>query len=180
MTLLRRITLVPAIAAIALLAAPTSALASCVAPLPLDAAFSSADIVFVGTVTGTSNRDTWANVAVEEIWKGPDQARSIVIQGGPAGNAATSVDREFKVGAKYLFFPYVSEGALHDNNCTPTMPWTDDLLKLRPVDAHAPFGAVEGEAGSPFGGLLAPLAVAVLVAAVLLLVGLAARSRQAG
>lgn len=175
-----RLALIPAIAALAMFSTPTATLASCMQPPLIEEALRTAEIVFVGTVTATSNRDTWASVAVEEIWKGPDQAGSILIKGGPGGNAATSVDRAFKAGVKYLFFPHASEGALQDNSCTSTTEWSADLLKLRPADARVLVGANEGAAGSDFGGLLAPLGVTILVAGVLLLIGLAARSRQAG
>lgn len=176
-----RLALLPAIAALALFATPVVTSASCIQPPPIEQVLKTAEIVFVGTVTATSNRDSWANVTVEEIWKGPDQAASIVIKGGPGGNAATSVDRSFKPGAKYLFFPYVSGGELLDNSCTLTTEWSADLQKLRPADARVLDGAKGGTVGSDLGGLLAPLApfaVAILIAGVLLAVGLLARRRQ--
>jgi hypothetical protein len=186
--------LVPALAAIVvLLAMPGAALADCAMPPDIKTAATSADIVFVGSVTATANRNSWATVAVEEVWRGPDQPAEVVIMGGPAGNAATSVDRTFEVGVKYLFFPYVSdlgneggagrlagaESGLADNSCTSTTPWSAGLLELRPSDARAPIGAA-AESGFDFGGLLGPVVAAVVVAVVLLGVGLLARGRQSG
>ncbi|HEX6868967.1 MAG TPA: hypothetical protein VF119_09185, partial [Candidatus Limnocylindrales bacterium] len=114
-----------------------------------------------------------------EVWRGPDMPASVVIQGGPAGNSATSVDRSFQVGATYLFFPYVdpSSGALADNSCTSTTEWTEDLAKLRPSDARQPL------AGEPTSGGIAtdwivPAGLALAVFGGLLVVGLLARGRQ--
>lgn len=180
MTRLRPVLLL-ATAALAVFAAPALVSASCIQPPAIEEALRKADIVFVGTVTATSNRDSWATVAVQEIWKGPDQPASLLIKGGPGGNAATSVDRAFNSGAKYLFFPYVSGGELLDNSCTLTTEWSADLQKLRPADARVLDGAKGGTVGSDLGGLLAPLApfaVAILIAGVLLAVGLLARRRQ--
>ncbi len=170
-----------ATATLAFLLPSATTLASCMIPPPIDEAFESAEIVFVGTVTETSNRGTWASVAVEEVWKGPDQPIAVVIRGGPGGNAATSVDRTFEIGVKYLFFPYAdSEIGLADNSCSLTTPWSDDLVALRPADAHQPLGTSETETGVWFdvGGFVGPLGVALLVGGVLLVAGLLARGRQ--
>ena len=186
---LKRLGLVPVIATLALLTTPGMTLADCMQPPPIQEALNSAQIVFVGTVTSTTNRESWATVRIAEVWKGPDQPVSVLVKGGPDGNAATSVDRTYQVGVQYLFFPLVNPDteplpgaafALTDNACTSTTPWSDGLAALRPSDARAPLAAAEGDSGSDFGGLIAPLGVALLVAAVLLLVGLAARGRQAG
>jgi hypothetical protein len=169
-----------ALAAIALLASPASSLADCAMPPDLKTAIQSSDIVFVGKVTGTTNRDSWATVSVGEIWRGPDQPAELVIKGGPAGNAATSVDRTFEVGVTYLFFPYLDPTAgLSDNSCTATTPWMQEYDDLRPSGAHAPLGA-STSSGFDFSGILGPIAVAVAVSGVLLAIGLLARSRQAG
>jgi hypothetical protein len=178
---LLRLALVTVAAAVALVAIPSATVASCRLAPDIKTAVLSADIVFVGTVTATSNRDSWATVAVEEVWRGPDQPAEVVVKGGPAGNAATSVDRTFEVGVKYLFFPYVDPAVgLSDNSCTSTIQWSDDLLALRPSDARTSAGVTGTETGFDVGGLLGPLAVAVVVAGVLLAVGLLARSRQPG
>jgi len=57
----------PILAASLLLAAPGAALADCMQPPPIELALSQAEIVFVGTVTATSNRNSWAEVAVEDV-----------------------------------------------------------------------------------------------------------------
>jgi hypothetical protein len=124
-------------------AAPVSA--SCAAPLSLDEALASADLVVVGTVVAARSNDRIATVAIEDIWKGDAEA-SIGVAGGPDSlNGATSVDRTYQVGTRYLFF--IFEPAVHnspgtfgaryeDNGCTDTRPYTAALDSLRPASAH--------------------------------------------
>jgi hypothetical protein len=167
------------LALIAVLAiAPGAVLADCAQPPPIGDAVLQADIVFVGTVTSTTNGGRWAEVAVAEIWKGPDQPATVVVRGGPAGNTATSVDRAFEPGVQYLFVPYKDEtGALTDNICTSTTQWDASLELLRPGDARQPTGGAPTQAGFDVAPLL-PFGVAAAVFAVLLAVGLLARGRQ--
>lgn len=183
MRLPRPIRLAPAVAAVgllALLATPATTLADCMMPPPVEEAVKSAEIVFVGTVNATTNRATWASVTVEEVWSGPDQPASVIIPGGPGGNAGTSVDRSFEVGTKYLFFPYVDEQlGLADNSCTSTQPWAAALLPLRPASVRTPTGETEG-AGFDVGGLLGPLVVALVVGGLLFGAGMLARGRDSG
>ncbi len=173
-----RLALVPVLAVLAVFASPLASYASCVQPPAFQQALGEAEIVFVGTVASTANQGTWATVTVEEIWKGPDQPASVLVKGGPGGGAATSVDRTFEIGVKYVFFPSGATPDLTDNACTSTTPWSDGLVALRPSDAHAPAAAPQAESGFDFGGMLAPVAVALIVAGVLLAVGLVARSRR--
>lgn len=169
-----------AVGALAFVVPPSAVLADCMMPPPVQEAAQTAEIVFVGTVVATTNRNSWAHVAVEEIWRGPDQPAEVVVRGGPEGNAATSVDRSYAAGTRYLFFPYADEaGALADNSCTNTVEWSADLAQLRPADARQPLGATPAEEGFDVGGLIAPLGVAILVGGVLLVAGLLARGRSA-
>lgn len=147
-------------------------------PPPIEMAMDSADIVFVGTVTATDMGATWATVQVEEIWKGPDQPSVVLVKGGPGPGAATSIDRTFQLGVKYLFFPNVDGAAFGDNACTSTTPWSDGLQALRPAGARGPVGVAPSEPGFDLGGLIEPIAVVLLVAAALLGVGLLARGKQ--
>jgi hypothetical protein len=159
---------------------PSAALADCMLPPPVEQAAQTAEMVFVGTVAETSNHNSWASVQVEEVWRGPDQPPAVIVKGGPEGNMATSVDRFFEVGVKYLFFPYANDaGELADNSCTNTVQWSADLASLRPADARQPLGATEAESGFDVVGLIAPLGVAILVGGVLLVAGLLARGRSA-
>lgn len=124
------------IAFVLAVAGPSSA--SCVEPPPTGRAVKEADIVFVGTVTETTNQDRWALVAVEEIWKGEDLEPVVEIKGGPADPpgemmAASSNERTFKEGERYLFFPYRTRfGTLRDSSCSNTTRFTADLERFRP------------------------------------------------
>lgn len=179
MKALRVLRALAAVAALAFVLPPSAALADCMMPPPVEEAARTANIVFVGTVAETSNHSSWASVVVEEVWRGPDQPAAVVVKGGPAGNMATSVDRAFEAGVKYLFFPYPDEaGGLADNSCTNTVQWSADLAQLRPADAR--ITQVEAEVDMfDVGGVIAPLGVAVLVGGVLLVMGLLARGRTA-
>jgi hypothetical protein len=181
MKALRLVRLLVAVAALVFVLPPTAVLADCMMPAPIQEAAQTAEIVFVGTVAETSNHNSWASVQVEEVWRGPDLEAAVIVKGGPAGNMATSVDRFFEAGVKYLFFPYVDAegGGLADNSCSNTVPWSADLAPLRPADARPPVGATENAEAFDVGGLLAPLGVAVLVGGLLLVAGLLARGRTA-
>ncbi|MEA2672970.1 MAG: hypothetical protein QOI92_162 [Chloroflexota bacterium] len=163
-----------------MLASPATTLASCVRPPDVKTAVASADIVFIGTVMATATENSPARVAVEEVWRGPDQPAEVLMRVGSVGDTATSVDRTVEVGVKYLFVPYLDvNGVLNDNACSSTTPWTADLMGLRPAGARLPIGGPAAAAGFDFG-ILGPLIVAVVVAGALLAVGLLARGRQPG
>jgi hypothetical protein len=168
-----------AVIALVALAAPGLVVADCIAPPPLEKAVLTADIVFVGTVTSTENGGRWATIAVKEVWRGPDQPPIVLVKGGPAGNTATSVDRSFENGATYLFVPFLDgDGSLSDNSCSSTTLMSEAVAPLRPAVTRTPTGVAPEASGFDFGGILGPIAIAVIVAGVLLLVGLLARGRQ--
>lgn len=150
----------------------------CMMPPPIAEAVQAADIVFVGTVAQTTNRNTWASVDVTEVWRGPDLPTAVIVRGGPGGNAASSIDRAFEPGVTYLFFPYADpELGLADNSCTSTTPWSEELAELRPADARQPTGGGTAEGGFDPAGLLVPIGVALLVGGALIAAGLIARGR---
>jgi hypothetical protein len=146
-----------------LLVAAAPVIASCAMPVPIEQAIREADSVFVGTVTGLSNSDRWAIVAVQEVWAGPELGPVVEVRGGPEGNTATSVDRSYTRGTRYLFLTYVSDGSLSDNACSSTTEWQPALTNLRPSNARPPMSAVEPETGAPFdpASLLLPGALIV-------------------
>jgi len=175
---LRVLRVAAGVAALAIVLTPSAVLADCMMPAPVQEAAKTNDIVFVGTVTETTNQDRWASVAVEEVWRGPDLPEAVVVKGGTGGDAISSVDRSYQAGTKYLFFPYPDEqGNLADNICTNTVEWSPDLGQLRPADARQVNGATEQASAFDVGGLIAPLGVALLVGGVLLGAGLLARGR---
>ncbi len=179
---LLRLASLAGIAASLLLAAPGAVLADCMAPPPIAEAVETAEIVFVGTVTGALEQGRRAVVEVDEVWRGPDQEVTVVVLGGQ-GQGISSVDRTYEVGTKYIFFPYrdPDTSALVDNLCTNTTPWLDDYTELRPADAREPIGeGAEGPGdGFDVAALLPAGAIVLIVAAVLLVAGLVARGREA-
>lgn len=161
------------------LLAPASASASCAVPIPIEEAIRSAEVVITGTVTSTENLGRWAAVEVHEIWKGPDLPSTVIIRGGPGPGSATSIDRTFTAGARYLFVVSLDgQGGLTDNACSATTEMGAGDNALRPADFRTPAPAETSDAEFDLGGMVAPIGVALLVAAALLAMGLLARGRQ--
>ncbi|MGI8773477.1 MAG: hypothetical protein ACR2KQ_00485 [Actinomycetota bacterium] len=125
--------------ALLLVGAPTTALASCVLPPPLEDAIDEADAVFVGVVIEVSNRQRNAVVDVEAVWKG-DVDERVEVRGGPQSpNTISSVDAAYNEGERYLFVPYEGSGdRFRDNACTSTQPYEEDFDDLRPAGASEP------------------------------------------
>ncbi|MBW3576686.1 MAG: hypothetical protein KY462_02905 [Actinobacteria bacterium] len=103
---------------------------------PLTERLAEFEIVFVGTVTDVADERRAAWFRVEEIWRGPDLDRPVV-RGGPGDpGTATSVDRTWEIGQRYLVAPRRAEGGLVDDRCSPTQAWRDELARARPEDAR--------------------------------------------
>jgi len=145
------------------------ALASCAGlPAPFSQTIASAPIVFVGTVTGTSDGDRTATVHVDELWRGPSMAAKVTVHGSPDVSAvATSVDRHYQNGKQYRFIPASANGAaFDDNSCSATREFSSDLAAYRPADARRYPPALPGPPIVPIAaaGLVAlSAAVAVLL-----------------
>ena len=119
--------------------------ASCIAPPGLGLGGTSlldgASVVFVGTVLSTSNGDRVARVRVESVWKGGPVPVVVTVSGTPdPGSAATSVDRTFAPGRRYLFLPSNTTSPYQDSSCSATQPYAPVLDSLRPPGAQAPTG----------------------------------------
>lgn len=127
-----------------------TALASCLAPPPLDQAIEEADLVFVATVIDLANQDRNALMEVEEIWKGPDLPGEVLVRGGETDdpNMFTSVDRTYRFGVTYLVVSNDTTPPIQDNACTSTQEFTVGMDDLRPADARPPSGTLEGDTGS--------------------------------
>ena len=170
-----------AVLSLATLWVPSAVSASCLAPVPGAVPWADADAVFVGTVTSVANGDRWATVRVEEVWQGPDQPAEVVVRGGSEGNAATSIDRTYAVGGRYIFAVTIEGDALLDNACSGTTPAADvDLVAVRPsvvrTVGRTPASTSDG---IDLGGAAGPLAVAAIVGGLLLATVLLARRREA-
>ena len=134
---MERLRLITVIAlAVGLLVPASAASASCMLDeRPIGAKIDEAEIVFVGQVTGLRNGDRSAQFAVEEMWKG-NVPPEVVVHGGPDDpQMATSNDRTWADGQRYLVFPYTEGGRLMDNFCTPTVEWRPAFAKARPEGA---------------------------------------------
>lgn len=122
----------------AALTVPRGVAASCIAPPPLPQAIEQAEVVFVGTVVDLTNNDRTAAFKVDAIWKGEVDAVVTVVGGAVGPNVASSVDRTYVLGTRYLVFPHPANGQLTDSSCSLTQPYTDDLAAFRPDDARVP------------------------------------------
>ncbi len=155
---LRHLTAATALAVAALLPSAAPAAASCILDeRPMEQKVDEAPVVFVGTVVETRHNDTTARVRVEEVWKGQADLSGVVVQGGTGeDDAATSVDRSFVVGTRYLFFPQPDGNHFLDNSCSPTAEWSADFGAFRPEDARTADGSSDpgGASGQEQGGSL--------------------------
>jgi len=95
--------------------------------------------VFVGTVVYTSDQERVARVKVESIWRGPELPAYIDVHGSPVSGpfTASSVDRHYQSGTRYLFVPVNANPPFDDNSCSLTQPYTADLVAYAPSDARA-------------------------------------------
>ena len=137
-----------------LVLAAGAAHASCAVPPPIGRAVDEADIVFIGTVTQTTNDDRWATVEVQEVWKGEGIEAVVEVKSGPADppgpvSPVSSTDRTFEEGVRYLFFPYRVDNELHDDDCTNTTRYRDGLDRFRPRAVHAPIDPIHDDVVEP-------------------------------
>lgn len=132
---LRSVTVVTVLA-LAVLLPVGAALALCaVDERSLEQQIDEAEVVFVGTVVGVRDQQRTASFEVHDVWKGPEMDRQVVVQGGPGDpNTATSVDRSWHMGHRYLVIPYIEGGRLADSICSPTRVWEDRFAAARPAD----------------------------------------------
>jgi hypothetical protein len=110
--------------------------ASCAVQPSLQQSIEHAPVVFVGTVVATSNGGRTAQVRVGSVWAGPKLPKQVEVQGSPAADTgtATSVDRRFSKGTKYLFVPIGNRprAPFSDNACSATTAFTREIARLAP------------------------------------------------
>jgi hypothetical protein len=157
----------------AITAGAAGAQASCAAPPSVRDQAASSPLVFVGTVTFTSDNDRVARVKVESIWRGPELPAYVDVHGSPVSglSTASSVDRKYSAGTRYLFVLFSADRPLQDNSCSATQVYTSELAALAPADARqpAPATAVDelqnafSQYWLPALGFLAILAAAVVI-----------------
>src|SRR3984893_18975944 len=102
-----------------------------------------APVVFVGTVVYTSDQDRVARVKVESVWRGPTMPAYVDVHGSPVSGpfTASSIDRHYQSGTRYLFVPVNANPPFDDNSCSLTQPYTAGLGAYAPSDARAPVPA---------------------------------------
>jgi hypothetical protein len=141
---MRRVLVMTFLAIAASIGSTTGAHASCAGPpgsgpSTLAAQVSAAPIAFVGTVIGTASNDRVAWVKVESIWTGPVIPTFVTVVGTPdQASAATSVDRTYRLGQRYLFVPFTASPPFQDNSCSATQVYSSQLDALKPAMAQPP------------------------------------------
>jgi hypothetical protein len=150
-----------------------NAQASCVAPPSPGDRFGAAGLVFVGTVVYTSDNDRVARVKVESIWNGPELPAYVDVHGSPVSGpgAASSIDRHYRAGTRYLFVLFSADHPLQDNSCSATQIYTAEVAAFAPVAARSPapattvdqFQTAIGQYWLPALGGLVILAAAVVI-----------------
>jgi hypothetical protein len=174
---MRKLSVALAAAAASMLIGVMPAAASCRPPIPIAQALRDSDSVFVGTVEGIAAGGRTATFAVGEVWRGPDLPANVVVQGGPGGNGATSIDRTWEAGGRYLVFASAAEGRLADNACSNTQLWSEELTALRPSDVRQP-SADEDRGGTGVSGPLLALIAAIGLIGVVGFVAFRSRPRN--
>jgi hypothetical protein len=172
---------------LAALGSAHAAKASCAPAPPLQSSIAEADIVFVGTVVALDHDGRTATFRVEDVWKGK-VGETVVVHGGPGIAAiesaaargegvASSGDRSYSMGTRYLVLPFGRSGdVLGDNICSNTQPYADELASLRPASAHPPLtdgGVPASSVASDDGSESFPWPLLALLGAAALTAGLA-------
>lgn len=162
-----------AVAATLLSAAPAGA--SCATAGPIAQQLQAATVVFVGRVVTTTNKGRTANVRVEQVWKGAPVYDRVTVKGGPDGDGvASSVDRAFNAGGRYLFVPTREGGQFRDNACSATVEYSGALAPFAPDTVTLPRRTSTGSSGVARQGAIA---LAVVLAGVLLSIAASRRRR---
>ena len=121
----------------------TRARASCIGPPPTREAIREVPAVFVGTVVEIANMRRWVTVEVLDVWKGQVDPE-VEVRAGPKDppgptRVASSVDRHYRLGETYLFFPYRGDGEIfRDSNCSRTTRYEPSLERFRPTPISSP------------------------------------------
>ncbi len=159
-----------------------AAVASCFASGPLEEAVATAPVVFVGTVTATSNSDRTAQVRVESVWKGPRLPRHVEVQGSPAHEPGvlTTVDRRFRIGQRYLFVPLAERHGptFVDNACSSTIEYSGAVARYAPDALKAPESPAVPSGGHGDSGVSVWLGVVIAAAVVGVAIGLVVVARR--
>jgi hypothetical protein len=150
--------------------ADTVGVTDCAPPPPIEKAVFS-DLVFVGRVTDLADGDRLATVEVTEVWRG-DVPSPVMVAGGQDPTNPAEDDRAFELGVTYLFVPVQFDpsgsGLVIDSVCSSTVPWSDDLARLRPPEVGQPGSTSPASTAGPgplafLGDLAMPLLTAAII-----------------
>ena len=109
--------------------------AQCGEIAPLGEAISAAPAVFIGVVEALAADGRWAEVRVEDVWRGPVDLPTAEVRGTPDPVLTPGNERYFNLGQRYLFVLSLQDGHLLDNVCSGTSKWDPDFARFRPADA---------------------------------------------
>ena len=129
--------------------------ASCALPPPLRTAIAQSEHVFVGTVTNLENSRRWATVEVEEVWNDEDLPEEVEVRAGPKDppgpiSSASSVDRSFRLGQRYIFLPFERRGSIFiDNACSRTSRFRPSYERFAPESPEPPQETDQPSANEP-------------------------------
>jgi len=169
-----------------------AAQASCFRPPDVEADLESSDLVFVGLATDLATENRWVMVRIEERWKGDPGGDRAEVRAGPGGGtggqAATSIDRTYVAGERYLVFAsdlsrrpgagvdFCAGARWVDSACSATRPYESSLDRFRPA-ANA--GPVSYESGGSVATAVILGAVVILAAGAMVAAALRRLSRAA-
>lgn len=145
-----------AMGAVVLLPADPGRAATCFSD---PAVIASADVVFVGALSGVSASGDQATFAVDEVWTSGNVGGVVVVNATPAWFSGY-------LAGDYLVMASVIDGSLRlgDGECAMAAPWDASFANLRPATAHPPQEGSDTAGPSP--ELLLLIGVAVLLVAV--------------
>src|ERR1700730_14047415 len=127
-------------------AAPAGA--SCATAGPIAQRLQAATVVFVGRVVTTTNQGRTARVRVEQGRKAAPVSDLLTGKRGSDGTGvASSVDRSFNAGARYLFVPTRDGGQFRDNACSATVEYSGALAPFAPDTVTLPRRTSTGSSG---------------------------------
>ena len=135
-----------------------------------------ATVVFVGRVVTTTDNGRTAHVRVEQVWKGAPVSDRVTVRSGPDGEgAASSVDRTFDAGVRYLFVPTRDGAHFRDSSCSATVEYSGAVAQFAPDTVTLPRRSSTGSSGL---ARQAAIALAVVLGGVLLSVAVSRRRRR--
>jgi hypothetical protein len=149
--------------------------ASCATAGAVPQRLQEAEVVFVGRVVTTSDKGRTARVRVEQVWKGAPISDRVTVRGGAEGNAASSVDRSFNAGVRYLFVPSRDGGQFRDSSCSATVEYSGALAQFAPDTVTLPRRSSTGSSGL---ARQAAIALVVVLGGVILSVAASRRRRR--